>query len=267
MKVIEINSLDQLVIEADKLRRLLSNNRRHDYASISKVLFRGQSCDSWNLQTSLERYSTYEFEIGEYDSILRRISHAISAFTDKKWNIECNEDFDLSIQPPPNYEFMVYARHHGFPTPLLDWTESLYVALFFAYQKANVKSSDKVSVYAYIESLDGIKSGWEGEANIRLLGPYVTSHKRHFIQQGHYTISYKKDSNGYWMYSPHEEAFEKSIFNDGQDVLFKFNLPINLKIEILKKLNEMNINAFTLYSNEEALMETLAFKEFRLEED
>src|SRR5579871_975887 len=34
----------------------------------------------------------------------------------------------------PGYDYMAYLRHHGFPSPLLDWTRSPYVAAFFAFR-------------------------------------------------------------------------------------------------------------------------------------
>lgn len=52
-----------------------------------------------------------------------------------------------------------------------------------------------------------------------------------------------------------------------QDVIFKFTLPGALRNDILRKLQEMNINAYTLLGDENSLMSTLAFKEITMREE
>ena len=178
----------------------------------------------------------------------------------KKWKLDRDYEYDgQPFEPIPSYEFMIYARHHGFPAPILDWTRSLYVALFFAYQ--NAKEDQDVALYAYIESLNGITEGTPGAPSIMVLGPTIATHERHFTQQAQYTVAVKRVARD-WLYCPHDDGFEESK-GKLQDVLWKFILPGDLKNEVLDKLQEMNINAFTLFSSDEGLMETLAQRRLR----
>lgn len=253
-----LSTLAELEYEINQLRLLILSKRKHQYQVLPIPLFRGQ-CAKWPLKTTLERYSDKEYSIKSYNKVLTIISSAVSSYTDRSWEIDHEPVIYVdSLFNPPNYEFMAYVRHHGFPSPLLDWTRSLYVALFFAYQ--NASEGELVAIYTYIESLRSMKINTVGAPIISELGPYVATHRRHFLQQGQYTVAVQQLKGNDGVYCSHELAFRDKD-NEEQDILYKFTLPGALRYSVLSKLEEMNINAFTLYGNEDSLMSTLAFKE------
>lgn len=132
------NSLERLRADRDRLK-----TDRPTF--ISNLLYRGQSDSTWPLQTTLERYSgDNKYPLSDY---YRKISVAkaqIETLTNKSWNIKTLPEFnnwlkDVDIimnEPMPAYDYMIYLRHHGFPSPLLDWTQSPYIAAFFALDSA-----------------------------------------------------------------------------------------------------------------------------------
>jgi hypothetical protein len=258
MKQIDLDTWAELEAEIKKLHECLESKNSSISTTISKPLYRGHESSDFYLDTTLERYLSEEVSVDQYNRYLVSIKPAVESYTGNKWAIakELKPDKDI-FNGPLNYRFMAYVRHHGFPSPLLDWSQSLYIALFFAFQKA---SPDKrVAIYSYVEYLGKGKSGSLGAPQICELGPYISTHKRHFMQQGQYTVCVKK-VNANWVYCSHEKYFSASNGKE-QDYIIKYTLPGAIKNQVLKRLQSMNINAFTLFGSEDSLMEMLAFKE------
>ena len=258
MKQIDLKTWEEFEAEVERLNSFLSGQKRHGANDVAKPLFRGQSLACWQLKTSLERYLDRDVSATQYNQYLLKIKSAVEAYTGRSWTVDRDiEVNDASMYSVPNYEFMLYARHHGFPSPLLDWSQSPYIALFFAFQNAD--PAKRVSIFVYVDDLGNEIGGIVGEPQIRVMESYVSSHRRHFMQQSKYTIA-TENVKDKWMYCSHEKYFSGAT-DDDQDMLIKFTLPGELKNKYLQKLQLMNINAFTLYGTDESLMDMLAFKE------
>ncbi len=273
---VDVNSWEEF---EEQLRERLAERDSHKASTgrgSSKFLFRGQNCDDC-LKTTLERSGREKYPIREYYGLISRIKAQIETFTGIKWGEPVKEleewlgDNPQAAGPHfPAFSFLAYLRHHGFPSPLLDWTRSPYIAAYFAFKFRDMPQDEgKVSIYVLWLSPEGFRSRSGSRPRIRSLEQDVRTHRRHFLQQSVYTISTCLDSNGgEWLFAPHEEAFGQSqSLPYKQDLLYKYNIPRSETLKVLKLLDEYNLNAFSLFGSEESLMETMAVRELHFPKD
>jgi len=227
----------------------------------SSALFRGQGKASDILKTSLEWYSSRQYSPEDYWEVMRAVRPAVESCTEKSWDFPEKYNHDDGVPgAPQGYDFMAYLRHHDFPSPLLDWTRSFYVAAFFAFRSAKAEEPN-VAIYSLIEYYGEGKKGGADEGGIVGVGSYVRTHKRHFLQQSEYTYCTKRLPGGKYVYCSHEEAFARN--DSEQDVLTKFIIQRTERPKVLDKLRMMNITAYSLFGSEESLLETLAYQEIK----
>ena len=74
------------------------------------------------------------------------------------------------------YEYFVYLRHHGFPSPLLDWSASPYVAAFFAFDKMP-KEASHIAIHALPDALDNFSA----DEHLFFVGSYIKTDPRHVL--------------------------------------------------------------------------------------
>lgn len=258
MNIVELDSFADFEMQSAALREELIRKKGTAAFRLSPLLFRGHARASWRLETTLARYTCCSYSMRDYYRVMEAVRPAVESFTERRWDLPHDYSFDESIpQSPQGYEFMVYLRHHGFPSPLLDWTRSPYVAAFFAFNSAC--DGDRVAIYTFVEYSDLGKAGSLEEATIVGCGPYVTTHPRHFHQQSEYTYCKKKEAKDKYVYCSHEEAFDRN--DEEQDVLNKFILPGRERKSIMERLHLMNISAYSLFGSEESLLSTMAYHE------
>jgi hypothetical protein len=236
---------------------------------LSPLRFRGQADASWRLNTTLERHAPDFLKVRDYYRAMHGAKDQIESLTGERWDIPAPREYDDCLASKdgfgtldfPAYAFMVYLRHHGFPSPLLDWSQSPYIAAFFAFREALTKV-EHVSVYAYLEYAGRTKVGTSAP-RISGRGPHVRSHRRHVVQQCEYTICTVRSGED-WRYTCHEDAF--STERENQDILWKLNIPTGERLKALRVLDRYNVNAFSLFGSEDSLMETMALRAFAFRE-
>lgn len=231
-------------------------------------MFRGIGDSTWALKTTLERAGRDDESISEYYHLISALKSQVETYSTRKWEIaeppemeKVLKDFDgwgLHKFPTQEiYSYMVYLRHHGFPSPLLDWSRSSYIAAFFAFRSGVKPRDGKVSIFAFSEMPERDYVGGNSIPLVRRIGPHVRAHRRHFLQQSDYTMCAIFE-DGPWRFANHETVF--SLDNKKQDILWKFNIPWAERTKVLTQLDAYNLNAYSLFESEESLMETLAFR-------
>ena len=128
------------------------------------------------------------------------------------------------------------AQHYGVPTRLLDWTETPYVAAFFAF--ASLASSPGKSQDIAIWCLDTTSQIWSEDTGIRLLSIASPYNERLKNQLGKFTL----------LQSPFDTVEDHIAQADSAGTaLQKITLPASEAHPALSDLDFMGINYSTIY--------------------
>lgn len=235
-------------------------------------LFRGQPNSVWELTTTLDRYLLGPMPMRQYYRCAFRAKPRIETYLNRTWDVPTPPEYGKWLDNHEGvqflkfngYEYLAFLRHHGFPSPFLDWTASPYIAAYFAMRDVE-SCADSVSVYVFLEDIGQGKVTTSDAPNIHSFGPYAPIHERHFLQQSQYTICVQRGDDNNLCYARHEDALSETPVTQ-QDILWKLNIHASQRKSFLTRLDAMNINDFSLFGTVDSLVAALALKEVWLKE-
>lgn len=106
----------------------------------NSFIYRGHANADWALQSSLERIIGEKWSSDE----ARRFEDFSLAQFQSKFHLYDHEN----VQPESKLAWLSIMQHYGVPTRLLDFTESPYVALYFALESYNPHAHSDFAIFA-----------------------------------------------------------------------------------------------------------------------
>jgi len=222
-------------------------------AKISKsgYLFRGQQ-QPWPLCTSFHRRGRYR--ISEFTSKdVRQLHQRLSAIT--------NHFFDLSV-PEQNGAFFNLLQHHGYPTPLLDWSHSPFVAAFFAFRDRPIGNKGKGSVRIYLFNNRDWQNKYRQIQNLDPAFPHLSvmefisiDNPRMVPQQAVTTVTNIHDIEQYLIEKERES---------GINFLKAIDIPASERENAMADLRFMGITAGSMFPSIDGVCEELRERNFAM---
>lgn len=219
----------------------------------SRYVFRGQGNNRWKLRTSLHRTGRANLQRFMRQDVSALYRH-LTGLTTHRFNLDNAHDYAA---------FLALVQHHGYPTPLLDWTLSPFISAYFAFKNAKLRElpeANKVRLHV----LDAIK--WNSTFEkaqvltppfryMTLLEPLALNNPRVLPQQGLSAVTNVDD-------------LEQYIADRKTEMETKFLSAIDISIserpKVMKELALMGINAGSLFPGLDGACEQLKERYFGL---
>ncbi len=221
------------------------------------LIYRGQANANWKVESTLDRlerrFPTTPNKSGgnpEYSNI----PHVSRELQLKRFKELARGKFIFEI-PPQNDEedeWWALAQHYGLATPMLDWTYSPFVALFFAFEEEryHYRKPKFKAVYALAHHL--LSRSKEKKERPRAFAPKGHTNYRLTNQGGLFLRMPQNTDLESWV----QQNFENDTYKLPPDVgenlhpkltLQKFIIPNKDREDCLRFLDHMNINRASLF--------------------
>lgn len=235
----------------------------------NSFIFRGHSDANWKLESTLERMIGCKWDKDIAD---KHEKYSMQVFK-SKFHLYDHEN----VVPKSKLAWLSIMQHYGVPTRLLDFTESPYVALYFALEGYGINKNSDLAIFALnhsqlmIESLNYIASKDAGfKEDVYTIVEKQDDVFESIVDRFSYDIA--------WITEPHElnirldrqsgcflmsgnkekkieDVLSGNIYN--KCTFTKYIIKSSLHGNLYALLRKMNINSKTIYGDLQGLAQSI----------